>query len=84
MNTITCEHIELYDYYESGNIRLVYNPIIQEDTWLYEKENRTIFHNSPYKIFFFLYKDDFNKAVEECLKFAKGFLNYKIDRLNTK
>ena len=74
----------LYGYYEGGNIRLVYNPIIQEDTWLYEKENRIIYHNSPYKIFFLLYKDDFNKAVEECLKFAKGFLNSKIDRVSTK
>jgi hypothetical protein len=49
----------------------------------YEEENRTILHNSPYKIFLLLYKDDFNKAVEECLKFAIGFLNSKIDRLNT-
>ena len=50
----------------------------------YEEENRIIYHNSPYKIFFLLYKDDFNKAVEECLKFAKGFLNSKIDRVSTK
>ena len=73
----------LYGYYEGSNIRLVYTPVIQEGTFFYEEENRIIYHNSPYKIFFFLYKDDFNKAVEECLKFAKGFLNSKIDRLNT-
>jgi hypothetical protein len=73
----------LYGYYEGSNIRLVYTPVIQEGAFFYEEENRIIYHNSPYKIFFLLYKDDFNKAVEECLKFAIGFLNSKIDRLNT-
>lgn len=39
---------------------------------------------STYKMFFLLYKDDFNKAVEECLKFATGFIYSRIDRINTK
>lgn len=39
---------------------------------------------SPYKIFFLLYKDDFNKAVEECLKFAICLLNSKIKTNLTK
>lgn len=66
-----------------GAIQISYSPLLEVDVMAFDKQKKTLYHNMPYKLYLWIiYKDDLDKGLEECFKFAKEKLFERIDKLN--
>lgn len=65
-----------------GATKIICNELLPNDKMFFEEKTSTLYHNMPYKILLFVkYKDDFDKGLEECFKYASEKLFRRIKEM---